>query len=51
MGQRITQRIYDCDICGRTPEDGEDMWEMYNGNGCVYLCESCANADDDMEEK
>lgn len=25
MGQRITQRIYTCDLCGKTPDDGEFM--------------------------
>ena len=36
MGRKITQRILDCDICGKTPKDGEDMWYMGNeeSNAC-----------------
>ena len=41
MGQRITQVIYECSDCGITPEDGEDVWEMYNGNGKEIICEKC----------
>lgn len=39
MGQRITQRIYECDQCGKVPEHGESMWEMET----EIWCEECAN--------
>jgi len=43
MGQRTTQRILECKLCGRTPEDGEYMWEM-NSDG--YWCEICIDKDE-----
>jgi hypothetical protein len=42
MGQRIIQRILECDFCGRTPKDGESIWEM----GFKYMCEKCADNED-----
>ena len=39
MGYRITQRIYQCDKCGRTPEDGEYMWHMGNEIWCKKCCD------------
>lgn len=39
MGNRLTQRIYTCDICGYTPDDGEYMWHM----GDEVWCEDCCN--------
>ncbi len=50
MGQRLTQRILTCDDCGRTPEDGENLWEMYNGSGCEYICENCIDNCIDKEQ-
>ena len=38
MGQRIIQRIYTCDICGETPEDGEKLWEMVSEIWCEKCC-------------
>lgn len=37
MGYKIIQKIYICDCCGTTPEDGEILWEM----GYEYICEKC----------
>ena len=37
MGRRITQRIIECDECGRIPDDGEYLWEMAGD----YICHSC----------
>lgn len=39
MGNRITQRIYKCDVCGKTPEDGEYLWHMGNEVWCRECCE------------
>lgn len=39
MGQRITQRIYTCDLCGKTPDDGEYMWHMCNEVWCKECCD------------
>lgn len=47
MGHRFTQRIYTCDLCAETPEDGEKMWFMGNG----AWCEDCCNADQPPTEK
>ena len=44
MGQRITQRIYECDVCGETPDNGEYLWHM----GMEMWCEKCCDkADED----
>jgi len=45
MGHRTTQRILECGDCGRTPEDGENMWEMCG----KYICATCI-IDDEPEE-
>ena len=37
MGHKIIQKVYICDCCGSTPEDGEILWEM----GYEYICEKC----------
>lgn len=47
MGHRFTQRICECAVCGRTPEDGEYMWEMGNEQWCY----NCANQGDIEEEE
>jgi hypothetical protein len=39
MGNRITQKIYECSICGKTPENGEHMWHMGNETWCKKCCE------------
>jgi len=39
MGRRITQRIYTCDLCGKTPEDGEYVWEMMGEHWCEECCD------------
>jgi len=46
MGHRLTQKIYTCDKCGKTPEDGEYMWHMGNET----WCEKCANNDKEEED-
>ena len=45
MRHRITQRIYTCDICGETPDDGEYLWHMNN----EVWCEKCCCAEDEDE--
>jgi len=48
MGQRIIQRIRECETCKRTPDDGEYMWEMC-GN---MICENCIDLDEsDLEDE
>lgn len=46
MGQRTTQRILECGDCGRTPEDGEYMWEMCG----KHICSTCIEKDEEPEE-
>lgn len=46
MGYRTTQRILECAICGRTPEDGEYLWEMAG----EYWCEDCVDKDNESQE-
>ena len=47
MGQRIIQKIYTCDICGETPNDGEKLWHM---NSEVW-CEKCYKEAEAPEEE
>lgn len=50
MGRRVIQRILICDLCGKTPEAGEPLWEM----GLEVWCEECCNKEeifDDDEPK
>lgn len=47
MGQRITQKIYTCDKCGKIPEDGEYMWYMGNEIWCEECCEEADENEDD----
>ena len=51
MGQRLIQRILECSDCGVIPEDGESIWEMYNGNGPEYLCEKCVDKDEEAQDE
>jgi hypothetical protein len=46
MGRRVTQRILECAICEKTPEDGEYLWEMCG----EYWCEECCDKDHEAEE-
>ncbi len=39
MGRRIIQRIFTCDLCGETPEDGEKLWYMGNQIWCEKCCD------------
>ena len=43
MGQRITQVIYTCDVCGEIPEDGAKMWYMCNEVWCESCCDKADN--------
>jgi len=47
MGHRIIQTIYTCDLCDKTPEDGEKLWHM---NQEVW-CEECCNKKDEETEE
>ena len=51
MGRRITQRVYECSHCGKIPDNGEYIWEMYNGNGVEYICENCVEDEEDEEDE
>ena len=46
MGHRVTQRILECGICCKTPEDGEYLWEM-NGQ---HWCQDCCDEAEEAEE-
>jgi hypothetical protein len=46
MRRKVTQRILECVECGKTPDDGDPMWEMHNG----YWCEDCCAKEDDEDE-
>lgn len=43
MGHRVTQRIYECDICGKIPEDGEYLWHMNSEVWCSDCCDKIEN--------
>lgn len=45
MGNRVIQRIHECSTCGRTPDDGEYLWEMCG----EYVCEKCVDKEDEQE--
>ena len=46
MGHRLIQRIYECTLCGKIPEDGESCWEM----GSQVWCEECCDKADNEQE-
>jgi hypothetical protein len=49
MGQRLTQKIYECSLCNNIPEDGENLWQMGNEVWCEKCCDEqnkIANQDD-----
>ena len=48
MGQIIIQKIHTCDICGKTPEDGEKLWHMNNNE---VWCEKCCEDAEETEEE
>ena len=39
MGDRIIQRIYECSLCGKIPENGEKLWHMGNEEWCEECCD------------
>ncbi len=45
MGHRVTQRILECSDCGRTPDDGEYMWEMCR----EYICKECIDKEEEPD--
>ena len=47
MGQRLTQRIIECSLCGKVPADGEYIWEM----GHEYWCEECCKKQEEAENE
>ena len=47
MGQIIYQNIYTCDICDKTPENGEKLWHI----GSEVWCEECCNRSDNEDEE
>jgi len=47
MGHRITQHIYTCGICGKTPENGEYLWHMNSDT----ICKECIDKAEEEEEK
>ena len=50
MGQRVTQRILVCDLCGKVPDDGEHMWEMGRELWCEECCEKQENESEEETE-
>ena len=42
MGNMFTQTIHQCCECGRTPDDGEEMWWM----GSETWCKDCVDKED-----
>ena len=46
MGQRLTQMIIECSICGKIPANGEYIWEM----GREYWCEECCEKAEKTDE-
>lgn len=40
MWRRFFQRIYECDVCRTTPDDGEPMWHMGNQIWCKDCCKN-----------
>jgi len=47
MGRMVIQRILECNDCGKTPEDGEKLWEMCG----VYICEKCIEKEESETEE
>ena len=47
MGQRITQRILECDLCNKIPKNGDNMWQMGN----ELWCEECCNKEDEEDRE
>jgi len=45
MGQRIIQKIHTCDLCGKTPSDGEILYHMGNN----IWCENCCDKEDEID--
>ena len=39
MGQRLTQKIYECSLCNNIPEDGQHLWQMGNEVWCKECCD------------
>lgn len=51
MGQRLTQRIFECTECGKIPDDGEHIWEMgANELWCQECCDREEPEDDNELE-
>ncbi len=48
MGHRVTQRIFECDVCDVIPEDGQYLWEMCGVHWCEDCCEYEENLEDDL---
>jgi len=49
MGHRLTQRILECDVCGKVEEDGEYMWEMGTEVWCKDCCDRVDETPNDKE--
>ena len=47
MGNRVTQRIYECSICEQIPEDGEYLWHMGNEIWCEKCIDKAESNDND----
>ena len=45
-GAMIIQKIYTCDFCFETPDDGSYMWEV----GDKVMCEPCSELSKEVEE-
>ena len=47
MGSLVIQRILQCDVCGKIPEDGEKMWYMAK----EVWCKECVKKNEEEEEE
>jgi hypothetical protein len=50
MGQRLTQRILECSLCGKIPENGEHIWEMGRELWCEECCDKIENEQENEQE-
>lgn len=47
MGSKIIQQTYSCDLCDKTPDNGEALWRM----GHEVWCEQCCDEQEELRSK
>ena len=50
MGQKLRQRILECSLCGKIPENGEPIWKMGRELWCVECCDKMENEQENEQE-